>query len=440
MTDIANNNFTVQQGDEALKNENYELASSIFLELWNDPDKQNGYLLSRLGKSLRKEEKYKEFVDICRALDVNKKYISNQYVQSELCWCLYHAHIKTYTDSEQEEYNNFINRAKYIVEHSHQMSADMFCVNPYVLTVIKVVKVMKQRASKPYKNIIEWLNYLNPSMLPCDAYEYVDERGKQRELASPKESYYYIISKAYEQTKEYEKCIDACNAGLAQVEELHYNNHIWLRARKHYCQCLILDDNTEAIAKYLEIADKEQHWYMYHKLSTLFFMKNQMDESLLYACKAYLGRFEYEKMVNLLFDTGLLWLNRDKTNNAKAFFHTSAYYRRQKGWRIPEELDFYIFDMGIDVNAKPNINQIMNIADNYVDDVEGTDKYFSGIINNIKADKKFGFISPDTGGDNVYFKLYNVKRGSKLYSGDKVLYLVKEVNGRTEAISVRKRV
>lgn len=434
-----NKNFTIQQGEEAFKNEDYELSSRIFLELWNNPDNRKGYLLSCLGRSLRKEDRCKEFIDICRELDQKKEQLQNRYVQSELCWCLYHAHIKYYSIENQDEYDDFINRAKYIVKNSDQRDADEFCITPYVLTVIKVVKVMKKKATKPYKKIIEWLSYLEPDKLPCDAYEFVDERGKQRELASPKEFYYYIISKAYEQTKDYKKCIEACKAGLEQVEKLHYRNHIWLKARKQYCECLILGDNDEAIENYTLIADKEQHWYMYHKLSNLFFIQNEMDKSLLYASKAYSGRFEDEKMVNLLLDTGILWYNRDKRDNARVFFQASAYYRNIKGWRVPEELEFYIFDMELNIISKPNVHQIKTITSDYVDSIEGTDDYCEGIINNIKRDRGFGFIEPINMGENIFFRLKNVRNRERLFREDPVKYIIKEENGRVEAINVRKR-
>ena len=80
---------------------------------------------------------------------------------------------------------------------------------------------------------------------------------------------------------------------------------------------------------------------MYHKLSQICFSYNRLSEALLYASKAFTCRFEYEKMVNLMFDTALLWQASGIDVNAK-IFQASAYYRKRQGWQISEELQYYI--------------------------------------------------------------------------------------------------
>lgn len=61
--------------------------------------------------------------------------------------------------------------------------------NPYVLTIFKVIRIYMKSAKINYKEILKWLNCLNPNELPEEVFKFQDVKGKEREKASKKNSF-----------------------------------------------------------------------------------------------------------------------------------------------------------------------------------------------------------------------------------------------------------
>ncbi|MGL5434984.1 MAG: hypothetical protein ACRDBO_06230 [Lachnospiraceae bacterium] len=417
---------------------NYPAASIIFQKLWENSKQSNMFVLSWYGRVLRKLGENRKFISICDELN-ESLYANNQYVKDVLCWSIYDEYIKNYSVENQDEFVEFLNRAELIINNSRQLSVSDSYKNPYVLTVMKVIKIFNKRASVRYKEVIKWLLLLNPDNLSDEPYGFTDSYGKERELASPKEFYYQNLAKAYEKTEQYEKCIEMCISVFDNIEKLHYRNHIWLKARMLFCKCMTQENVEQAIDDYKALADKENFWFMYHKLSSLCFRYNKVEDSLLYACKALKTRFEHEKMVNLLYDTALLWQAVGNKGNAKIYFHASAYYRTKFGWTIPEELKYVILDFDIHADSKPEIKLLQRIATEYVQSIEGTkDRLFGNIIK-ILPHGGAGFICPEVNGENIYFNKRDIKYGH-FAVGDKVEFEVENTSdGRTKASQIKKR-
>lgn len=414
---------------------NYPLAKSMFETLWNNSSKNNTYLLNNYGRALRKTNENIIFVEICRELNGNQNIMSNKFVVSTLCWCIYDCYIKNYSPvADKDGFIDFLKRAEFIISNCKQMDANEHYKNPYVLTIKKVVKSYNHRASKNYNEIIKWLSNLNPEELSDEVYRFQDENGKDRELASPKEFYYQHMAKSLEKTGRYKECVEICEKAFNQISKFHYRNDTWIKARMYYSKCMLQNDIENAIKEYRELAYKENYWFMYHKLSQICFRYNKMSEALLYASKAFRCKFEYEKMVNLMSDTALLWQAAGNDVNAEFFFQASAYYRNRQGWPISEELQYAISTFEIDVDKKPDINMIQNISKDYIGDIEGKSERIEGKIDNILPHGGSGFIKPSKGGSNVYFNMKDVLGGKTLVKGDKVDYeLLNGKDGRIRA-------
>lgn len=433
------NEYTRENAKSELDKGNYPLTKTILEVLWDNSNKDDEYLLYDYGKALRKTKKSIKFVEIYRELNDNKKIISNKWIVSMLCWCLYDSYIKNYSVSNKNGFNNFINNAEHIINNCEQMNADEHYKNPYVLTIKKVVKIYTEKSSSNFNKIIEWLSYLAPDRLSEEVFNFQDETGKDRELASIKEFYYQHMAKALEKTEKYEDCITICETAFKQISKFHYRNDTWLKARMYYSKCMVNEDIESAIREYKELADRENYWFMYHKLSQICFRYNKVSDALLYASKAYSGRFEYEKMVNLLLDTALLWQARGNNENANFFFQASAYYRERQGWMIPEELKYAINLFDIDVKVKPNIILIKSISKDYITIIEGKSNRLEGKIFNIFSHGGSGFIEPSKGGTNVYFNMKDVG-GKALIKGDRVEYeMSKGKDGKPRAVKVTMR-
>ncbi len=443
MDDIVRNKeieYTKENAKIEFKKGNYPLAKIILETLWNNSNKDDAYLLYYYGQVLRKEKESITFIEICRGLNSNKKIMSNRWIASTLCWCLYDAYIRNYSIEDKDGFNDFIKRAEYIENNCTQMNAEEHYKTPYVLTIRKVVKAYNDKASRKFKEIIKWLSCLDPDKLSEEVFNFQDETGKDRELASPKEFYYYNMAKALEKTEKYEPCIAICEAAFKQIKKFHYRNDVWLKARMFYCKCMLEEDLESAIAEYKALAYKENYWFMYHKLALICWRNNKVPEALLYASKAFIGRFEHEKMVNLMLDTALLWQATGNNANAKLFFQASAYYRERQGWSSLEELEYAVSILEIDVEEKPNIREIKRISNDYIDTIEGKPERFNGKINNILPHGGAGFIKPKDGVSNVYFNMNDVVEKRVLKKDDIVEYEIsKGKDGKIRAVKIAQR-
>ena len=430
--------YTQSQAKDEYDKGNYPVACDAYRELWEKSNKRSDFLLSWYGRCLRKIGNNNSFIDICDNILVTGHEL-NKYVADVFCWCVYDCFIKTYSDDDVDGFLCFLKRAEYITQNSQQLGFDDESHTPFVLTIKKVVKIFRNRASTNYKEIIAWLNKLNPDILSEEVFSFTDATGKNRELASSKEFYYANLAKAYEKTEQYPESIIICEAALAKINKFHYRNQLWIKARLYYCKCMSQNDFDTAVAEYKNIAARENFWFMFHKLSLIYFRNNKITEALLYASKAYGARFEHEKMVNLLLDTAVLWQANGSNEKAKVFFQASAYYRNRFGWLIPQELKFAIADLSLDITVPPSIPQIKQISAQYIETIEGVAQVFIGIVLSILPQGHAGFIRPQHKSVNIYFKTHDVI-GLPVNKGDTVTYQISQSGtDRPVAIKVKKR-
>ena len=338
-----------------------------------------------------------------------------------MCWCVYDLFIKDYVYAE-DTFVTFLKYANFIILNTNQKPNETHFYNPYVLTIVKVVKIYKNKPSTNYKEMISWLKRLNPNILSEDEFVIEDEiNDKEYEQASLKEFYYQYITRAYEKNEEYDNCIYECEQALKIIKNFHYGNEVWFKARLYFSKCKIDLDDDKSFEEYKTIAEKEKHWFMYHKLSELYLQKSFPDYSLLYACKSFNCRFDEKGMINLILDIGNLWLNhKNNRENARKFYQACAYYRDFYEWSIPEDLAFAVDSMEIDIKVKPIVKELKKITEKYVDDNE-TKTWYYGKILNIVNDRA-GFIVQDNEKDNIYFKKNDLYDKSTFRTGVKVKY------------------
>lgn len=390
---------------KAIEDNNMSLAIEIYKKLCEKDGFKNQFLLARYGQALRKDNKSKEFVDICREYIKTKK-ITIEFLNNVLCWCIYEEYIKNYIEDDTENFDNFLKEAQYICTNTKQLPAKEHFKNPYVLTVEKVVKAYNNRNNTNYNEVLKWIELLNPDMLSSeDAYVFIDKDGNDREKASHKEFYYQNKIKALEKTYQYELCYKLCEDCFEKIDKLHYKNEIWIESRKLYCKCMM---DSEYIDEYIKFAKEKNLWHIYAKVSEICFRYNKPEEAIIYGCKSILCSFEFERMVKLYLTMGQLFENIGNSNNAKKMFHAAAYYRNKKLWNIPQELEYAVEKYDIDITTRINRSDIENIARNYLID---KDIIRIGKITKIVKDKKYGFININNKNDTVYFKVKDVKEG-----------------------------
>lgn len=418
----------------------FETAKQVLEKLWNESSKDDLYLLNTYGRTLRKTNESIRFVEICRDRKKFKTYSSNIYIKSTLCWCIYDCYIKEfeYDPDDVEAFNGFIQRAEFIVNNCVQADKENCFINPYVLTIRKVIKVYKGRGSN-YRAMLRWIKYLDSSKLPEDVFKYTDVSGIERENASLKEFYYQNKSAALEKLGEYLECIKCCEDAFSVIERFHYKNHIWLRERLLYSKCLTADNEKQSekcLNDYKRFVAKYNYWYMYHKISQYYYVNNKIDDAMFYACKAITINFNAENMVKLILDLGFIFENKGYLKEAEMFFQACAYYRERNSWIISEELKYKIVEYKIDVNIKPKTHELQKICRNILNKQERC-KRNTGKIKKVFFDKGFGFISYNSS-EELYFKIKSVTDIDVIAIGNAVTFeIVEDFEGRKRAIKIK---
>ena len=438
--ELENVDFSREKAKEYREKGENRKAELILEKLWNSSNKDDVYLLYDYGKILRDNDKSDKFIEICREYARNQIVISNKYIIRLLCWCIYDVYIKDFEKNEKSDFEEFLKEAKFIKNNCVQLSKEKEYFNPYVLTIFKVIRVYLKSASVNYKEVLKWLEALNPNELSEEVYNFQDSDGQDREMASKKEFYYQYKTKALEKLQRYEECIKVCEEAFNSIEEFHYRNHIWIKTRLYFSKCMEADSDIveDEISKYKKLAYKENQWFMYHKLSLICWRYGKMEDALLYANKALTCKFEFEKMNKLLQDVALLWEYKGNILNAKIYYESSGYYRNRNGWKMTEELEFAISKYNLNINKRPDTKLLQKIATEYVKQIEGeNEQVVVGKILKINGD--YGFINVRGQKDNVYFKIRDVLNSNLLSVGSIVEFKMIKTDKGNRALNIKIR-
>lgn len=441
MNDIINlsKEHVLELAKEKYKSKNYQYAYPLYQKIWNEFKINDPYTMFKYGKILRNVSKSENFIEIYNKYDFSN--ITTQqrsFIECIFSWCLYDEYIKKYNINNNDKYEEFIINAHKILEIQNSYNHNYY-ESAFVKTCIKVAKIIAHKTVMPnYKGIIWWLEQLNVNKLSNEPYSFIDKENKQREIASDRETYYQYLSKCYEKMNDFDKCVEVCEQALKDIGKFHYRNHIWIKERKLYCSCFIEENYDEAIEQYKIFAEKQKKYYMYHKLSNMYYSRSKIKGSLIYGCKALLLENDIPKIINLLEDLAYYWREYGNSENAREFFYTCYYYRMKRRWKISQELCYEIQQYNFTLNYEPNFKELIKISKKFIDD-NSSIKLQNGIIIKLDKSRNFGLIKTNNKNeDNIYFNFGNVIDKNVLHKGNKVVFEV-IVNNRklNEAINLR---
>lgn len=386
---------------------------------WINKGNINQYKFSQFGKQLYDEERYKEFIDIYEQFsDIE----FNKFCKHWYTWSLY--------KSMKEDVDNDIATDEIILEkiiaNCDQYPTIKEHYTPFVLSIRYFVKKIKNSNSiNYYEKIHYWLTKLNPDILSENEMELMSKEGKDYTNVSSKEFYYTMLIKTLVKLEKFEICISVSEIALGSISKWNYKNDLWIKSRQLYSKCMISIEFDKDIKAYLDFVTKENKWFLYHKISTIYFSNAKFPESIIYASKGFvLGtKKDRDMMVNLIYDLGLLLIDQSEEVAIK-LIQLCYQIRLKNGWNIKDALKYYVKLYDISSSSKVDFEKLQESVIYFTDMSEGKIKMFN---------ESFGFIRAIDQKD-YYFKV-NKKLFSSLSLRKKVFFDVvyNEKKGKNEA-------
>lgn len=425
-------NLMDKDSNRPLNKDEYLQEVNKVKELWLKFNDEKA--LAIYGFECRKIGCQKEFLNLIETIE-DQNVLSDSYVKNAQLWNMYDLYIKKFSinlETTKEDIDEFLEKSKFIVNNCSQEETDKYYTNPYGLTIVKVVKILNQRAYCNYKDIIKWISLLDVDKLPYnDENQFVTSFGRECESASTREFYYYQITRAYEKNREYEKCIEICDKALSEDIKFHYKNRLWIKARKLYCECQIADDKIKAINNYKKIVDKNDFWFMKHKLASIYFNNNMMQEALRYNSLALDLRQEDKKLINVIYDLIYIFEAENDYEKSKICLTEYIKIRNNYGWDIPFDIEAKakLYNINSGIKGKINLKLLKNIC--FCDKKNSVlaPKHI-GTVKSFTSNGYSGFI--ETVDDGLIFFNKTEAKNVLLSIGDIVEFeLGKNVKGRT---------
>lgn len=334
-----------EQADTQRKSKNYSVALPFYKKLWenhrDDCTKWDGW---GYAQCLSKIKDYAEALKICREvypMDKDFAHLKNLYA-----WSIFYTEIKVDTISNEAV---FFKAGKGIINLTNQ--EDKY--SPYIATIYKIVEYLTKKSSYNPVPIIEWTNKLNPDYLDSKPFSFVDAEGRNRTVASKKESYFSWRIKALFKLEKYAACKEICKLALESFTNFHYNNDVWFKQKMALSDAK-LGNISNAIEQLTEILTLKKDWFIYRDIADLLLQTDRPKEALAYSIS---GAFAYGnddkkiKLYSLMADI-LLVLN--KKEEAKKHLSFMWVIRNDENWNITNEFQQKLSNHQVDTENLPN--------------------------------------------------------------------------------------
>lgn len=167
----------------------------------------------------------------------------------------------------------------------------------------------------------------------------VERKGEKKpmELASSKEDWYAVKTKALFETQHYQECFEMSKIALESFDKFHYSNEVWF-ARRIALSKKHLGNSEDALNELLSILKRKKEWFIQYEVSQIYKENGDYENSFKFAISAInnFGDLEY-KVALLVLIAELLYLKEEKELSFKHYL-LSKLLRVQEGWNVPSSI------------------------------------------------------------------------------------------------------
>ncbi len=372
-------------------------------------DKWLAWEYSRCLKSLGKIEE---------ALVVSKELYSRDanfnYNNSILTWLLYEKCFKNPKDSyNYTELNKLYDTAIFITKTVEQNDK-----SAYQKTIVRMLKLLYQHSNNPHEKGLALLDKLDVSMLAEKAGTY-KQGEREKEFRSDKEMYYSYKTKALISCKKYDECILCCDEAFSAISDFHNDIDVWVLSRKAMSLAK-LNKFDEAIILLKETITKKDHYSLLESLGDIYLINNEIDNALLFYCRAALTKDTPEMKVKLYPKIAKLLCDVKNTESALKHVLFTIQVRKQNEWQIPNDLQA-LYDKLSPDNAVQEI-KLPILKDFWLSIIYEKMTVHIGNVLRLNAGGKTGFIKSNTG--SYFFKISSFYDRLPVKENDKVKFVL----------------
>jgi tetratricopeptide (TPR) repeat protein len=227
-------------------------------------------------------------------------------------------------------------------------------------------------------------------------------------LASKKEKWYTLRSKALLENGDLEDAIKISNEALEVLDEFRNYSDVWFKWRIALANKELGEFDT-ALEYLNEILLSKTDWFILKEIAEVYFFKENLDEALKYATDAALRFGEVEKKINLY--SLLEDILNGKGLNKEALKHTELIYhiRKENNWEVDERLTPKLEENGINTDEVKNPRKLEKDLKKYWETLKfANQEQLLGTISNLLPHGKAGFINSEDG-NSYYFNINEFK-------------------------------
>lgn len=354
-------------------------AAEAYAAVWPDGDKWTGWAyalcLRKLKRSQDAANVAKVVVELAPDFDLGR---------SVYAWAL-----SDTIRAAEELTPDLLHRAETIVELTAKSDTVYDAVSPFVPTVLRTARLLVRKGKN--KQVLEWLQHLDPNRLRSDEFPTVDAEGKLRKLASQRERYHSLKTLALEKLERWEECLAAAEVALTACSPLHHDNDIWFSRRAARAK-INIGDCDEGIEELTKLAARKPTSFIYCDIAEAAWKLDDPERALTNCLLALQspGEIGY-KLAALLLLARVLWRG-DKKDEARRHLALYMSYRKERGWHIPGEVNA----MAAEWNPLPEVHDanslLRELKTTWREWSRSTETRRSGIVQTLLPHGRAGFI------------------------------------------------
>lgn len=309
-------------------------AVQLYEKIWVEFNEQfNGWDGLRYLQAMRKDNSIKSTI----LKEVVEKFKEDEKVLGLYSWYIFDRYVKK-ADKNVLVSNENIIRDSLLIGKQNNLSENHKFPCPYTIAVFNLADAHSENLFNANK-ISELLDFLNPEFLSTEVKTIHTEIKGDIEMASDKEKYYALKTKALIKLGQFSDCIELCDYALNSFKVFHYNNDLWLKMRKAICYEKLgeSDQSEKLFHEILSTKAGSDKWFLFSGIAEHYYEHSDFEKAWHYAVNAaYFGN-EPGFMVNLYLLQARILFKMDRSEEGRILANLLASILKENETKVKPE-------------------------------------------------------------------------------------------------------